>query len=103
MIDITPFLHKLTPLENVGKIELGCFQSFKLFGNLKSYEIPDDLELEDVQSVGIWCRQFNVTFGYAALSTIHLEFCQRLGNNHSIQPREIRADSLKAVLVLRAH
>jgi hypothetical protein len=31
------------------------------------YEIPSEVALEEVKSVAIWCRQFNVTFGYATL------------------------------------
>ena len=28
---------------------------------------PDDLNLADFKSAAIWCRQFNATFGAAAL------------------------------------
>ena len=31
------------------------------------YEIPPEVNLEDAKSVVVWCRQFNVTFGYATL------------------------------------
>jgi hypothetical protein len=33
----------------------------------QSYEIPDNLDLKDFKSVAIWCKQYNVTFGYAKL------------------------------------
>lgn len=33
------------------------------------YEIPSNVTLSDYNSVAIWCRQFNVTFGTAALSS----------------------------------
>jgi Electron transfer DM13 len=33
------------------------------------YEIPSNVQLSDYNSVAIWCRQFNVTFGTAALSS----------------------------------
>jgi Electron transfer DM13 len=33
------------------------------------YEIPGNVTLSDYNSVAIWCRQFNVTFGTAALSS----------------------------------
>ncbi|MEO0433372.1 MAG: DM13 domain-containing protein [Cyanobacteria bacterium J06656_5] len=42
-------------------------------GDLKSFEgsqgyvLPADINLEDYGSVAIWCAEFNVTFGYAAL------------------------------------
>ncbi|MBE9076920.1 DM13 domain-containing protein [Romeria aff. gracilis LEGE 07310] len=32
------------------------------------YLIPDDISAADFASAVIWCRQFNVTFGYASLS-----------------------------------
>ncbi|MBE9129065.1 MULTISPECIES: DM13 domain-containing protein [unclassified Coleofasciculus] len=33
------------------------------------YAIPAEVNLADFGSVVIWCRQFNATFGYAALGT----------------------------------
>jgi len=31
------------------------------------YLIPEEVDLSDYGTVAIWCRQFNVTFGYARL------------------------------------
>ncbi|WP_026733855.1 DM13 domain-containing protein [Fischerella sp. PCC 9605] len=31
------------------------------------YAVPDNVKLTDYQSVAIWCRKFNATFGYASL------------------------------------
>lgn len=31
------------------------------------YQLPNNLQLSDYKSVAIWCRLFNVTFGYAPL------------------------------------
>jgi hypothetical protein len=31
------------------------------------YEIPADVDIDAFKSAVIWCRQFNVTFGFAAL------------------------------------
>ena len=31
------------------------------------YLIPNNVDLNDFKSVAIWCRQFNVTFGYASI------------------------------------
>lgn len=39
------------------------------FSGAQRYAIPDNLDVEDFQSVGIWCRQFDVTFGYAAFKS----------------------------------
>ena len=33
------------------------------------YEIPEGIDLADYGSVAIWCREFNVTFGYATLQS----------------------------------
>ena len=33
----------------------------------QSYSIPNNIDLADYQSVAIWCRQFNATFGTAVL------------------------------------
>ncbi|GIJ80908.1 Electron transfer DM13 [Micromonospora phaseoli] len=46
-------------------VELG-----RLKGNLgdQGYEIPADIELDDLTSVSIWCKRFAVSFGAAALS-----------------------------------
>ncbi|MEM1281872.1 MAG: DM13 domain-containing protein [Cyanobacteria bacterium P01_H01_bin.152] len=47
--------------------------SYEVIGNLQSFEggqrylIPAELDVEEYGSVVIWCREFNVTFGYAAL------------------------------------
>jgi hypothetical protein len=37
------------------------------FDGAQRYEIPDNLDLKDFKSVAIWCKKFNVTFGYARL------------------------------------
>ncbi|MFN8566019.1 MAG: DM13 domain-containing protein [Kouleothrix sp.] len=33
----------------------------------QNYELPGDIDLGKYKSVVIWCRTFNVVFGYAAL------------------------------------
>jgi Electron transfer DM13 len=43
-------------------ISLGELQNVK---GEQRYEIADDVDLANFQSVVIWCRQFNATFGYA--------------------------------------
>ena len=37
------------------------------FSGGQRYQIPDNVNLNDFKSVGIWCRQFNVTFAFAPL------------------------------------
>ena len=46
-------------------IEIAPLQSFS---GRQRYLIPDEVDLSQYSSVAIWCRQFNVTFGYAELS-----------------------------------
>ncbi|MGG6264505.1 DM13 domain-containing protein [Leptolyngbya sp. AN03gr2] len=41
----------------------------RAFSGAQSYEIPDNLNLNDFQSAVIWCRRFNATFGSAALKS----------------------------------
>jgi hypothetical protein len=42
-----------------------------LKGNIgnQNYELPDDVDLSQYKSVVIWCRAFNIVFGYAALQS----------------------------------
>lgn len=39
----------------------------KKFSGAQSYTIPESINLADYQSVAIWCRKFNATFGAAVL------------------------------------
>ena len=43
-------------------LNLGRLEAVK---GTQRYPIPDDVNLETFRSAVIWCRQFNVTFGYA--------------------------------------
>lgn len=52
-------------IEEGDYVILGRLQKFS---GAQSYLIPEGVKLEDYKSVSIWCRQFNATFGYAALS-----------------------------------
>jgi Electron transfer DM13 len=42
----------------------------KKFSGAQSYAIPNNINLTDYKSAGIWCRKFNATFGAAKLSNI---------------------------------
>lgn len=46
-------------------INLGRLEKFR---GAQRYEIPADADLSNFASVVIWCRQFDVTFGYAPLA-----------------------------------
>ncbi|NJM48363.1 MAG: DM13 domain-containing protein [Alkalinema sp. RU_4_3] len=45
-------------------VSLGKLQQVK---GSQRYMIPEDAKLADYQSVVVWCRKFNATFGYAPL------------------------------------
>ena len=45
-------------------ISLGKLKSFN---GSQRYQLPQDLNLDEYQSVAIWCQEFNATFGYATL------------------------------------
>ncbi|MDJ0675452.1 MAG: DM13 domain-containing protein [Calothrix sp. MO_167.B42] len=42
--------------------------ALKSFNGAQRYAIPDNVNLNNYQSVAIWCQRFNVTFGYARLN-----------------------------------
>ena len=65
--DLFVLLHKEATPESYssGKfVNLGDLQSI---AGSQRYEIPEDVSVEDFQSAVIWCRQFNVSFGFAAI------------------------------------
>lgn len=47
-------------------ISLGEIKSFQ---GEQWYEIPEELDINSFKSVSIWCREFNVTFGYAPIQS----------------------------------
>ncbi len=66
--DVQIILHrnKTVPL-NVSQENYITLAKLKSFNGSQRYEIPDNIDLDDLKSVGIWCRKFNVTFAYASL------------------------------------
>ena len=40
----------------------------KSFNGMQRYMIPNNIQSEQYQSVAVWCRQYNATFGFAPLS-----------------------------------
>ncbi|MBT9311084.1 DM13 domain-containing protein [Leptothoe kymatousa] len=51
-------------LDESDYVYVGDLQSFD---GAQRYLIPEDINIEDYESVAIWCEEFNVTFGYADL------------------------------------
>ncbi|MDY6940061.1 MAG: DM13 domain-containing protein [Cyanobacteriota bacterium] len=52
---------------NVSEADYITLAPLQSFSGTQRYEIPADVNVEDFGAVAIWCREFNVTFGYAAL------------------------------------
>lgn len=42
--------------------------ALKAFNDRQRYQLPQDLDLNEYQSVAIWCEHYNVTFSYAPLN-----------------------------------
>jgi hypothetical protein len=47
-------------------VNLGRLQNLN---GAQRYAIPENVNVDDFRSAAIWCRQFNVGFGYAKLSS----------------------------------
>lgn len=65
--DLFVILHRSLPPQDYDSknyVNLGKLQKTN---GAQKYSIPADVNPADFSSVAIWCRQFNVTFGYAAL------------------------------------
>ena len=67
--DVFVILHRKDKVTN-GIKESNYINIAKLekFSGGQRYLIPDNVDLDDYQSVGIWCREFNVTFAFAPLN-----------------------------------
>jgi hypothetical protein len=52
---------------NIAETDYITIAPLQSFEGAQRYLIPADVDLNDYQTVGIWCREFNVTFGYAPL------------------------------------
>ena len=65
--DLFVLLHKEATPQSYSAdqfVNLGDLQSIS---GSQRYEIPEDLSIDDFKSAVIWCRQFNVTFGFSAI------------------------------------
>ena len=51
-------------IEEADYVTIAPIQSFT---GSQQYRLPSDVDLSEFGSIGIWCRQFNVTFGSATL------------------------------------
>ncbi len=53
--------------KSIRRADYITLSSLKSVDGNQRYLIPDNIDLKDFSSVAIWCRQFNVTFGYASI------------------------------------
>jgi len=66
--DVKVILHKNSTVPaNIKEGNYITLSLIKSFSGEQMYEIPDSVNLDDYKSVGIWCEEFNATFGYATL------------------------------------
>lgn len=57
------------PAYPLNKGDYTIIAPLKKFSGAQSYSIPQNINLDNYQSVAIWCRKFNATFGAAKLSS----------------------------------
>ncbi len=66
--DLMVLLHRQTVPKSYSKENYQSLGRLEQVSGTQRYRIPADVNPEDFSSVVIWCRKFNVTFGYATLS-----------------------------------
>jgi len=66
--DVEIILHrnKSIPL-NIKEENYITIAPIKSFTGVQRYEVPAGIDLGDYGSLGIWCKEFNITFAYAQL------------------------------------
>ena len=66
--DVKVILHKNSSVPaNIKEGNYITLARIKSFNGAQTYAIPDNVNLDEFKSVGIWCEEFNATFGYASL------------------------------------
>ncbi|MGB3532668.1 MAG: DM13 domain-containing protein [Microcoleaceae cyanobacterium] len=66
--DVLIIMHRDSTIPvNVEEADYITLAPLTSFDGAQRYEIPENVNPSDFKSVGIWCREFNVTFGYASL------------------------------------
>ena len=67
--DLKVILHNSSTVDT--KVQEGEYLSLGALRSPKGsqrYQLPNDIDLSQYQSVAIWCEEYNITFGYASLS-----------------------------------
>lgn len=73
--DLTVILHRSAdvigetsaPAHAIAEADYAFIGELQTTNGTQTYKIPENIEVSQYQSVAIWCRRFNATFGSAAL------------------------------------
>ena len=66
--DVLVILHRDSKVEtNIKEQDYISLAMLEKFSGEQRYLIPDNINLNEFKSVGIWCQEFNVTFAAAPL------------------------------------
>ncbi|MGD1912166.1 MAG: DM13 domain-containing protein [Rivularia sp. (in: cyanobacteria)] len=69
--DVKIILHRNSSVPlNVREGNYITLARIKSFKGAQRYAIPENVNLANYKSVGIWCEEFNATFGYASLQNV---------------------------------
>ncbi|AFY54563.1 electron transfer protein with DM13 domain [Rivularia sp. PCC 7116] len=69
--DVKIILHRNSNIPlNIKEGNYLTLAPIKSFKGAQRYAIPENVNLADYKSVGIWCEEFNATFGYASLQNV---------------------------------
>lgn len=63
--DLFVLLHKQSEPQSYSSDQYVSLGRLQTTSGAQRYEIPADVSVDDFASAVIWCRQFNVTFGFA--------------------------------------
>jgi hypothetical protein len=66
--DLFVLLHQDATPSSYTPPEFETVSQLKRTSGLQQYEIPTSWKLEKYNSIVIWCKKFDVTFGYASLN-----------------------------------
>jgi Electron transfer DM13 len=66
--DLYVVLHRSNQPQTYNSKDYVILERLQKVSGQQQYAIPSTINLSEYQSVVIWCRQFNVTFGYAPLT-----------------------------------
>ncbi|MEM9452310.1 MAG: DM13 domain-containing protein [Cyanobacteria bacterium P01_E01_bin.6] len=66
-VEVIIYEHNSVPVSIEGTGEYVSLGQLNEFEGRQRYAVPDDVDISQFGSIGIWCEQFDVTFGYLSL------------------------------------